>query len=76
MIDNQVIYHMSRSNKFGFQEDLDPNEFKKADLKIISSIMLPAHSGVPVRLKTSISISKPMHSGMKAVSTVASLDYP
>ena len=75
-IDNLGIYHMSRSNKFGFQEDLDPNEFKKADLQIISSITLPAHSGVPVRVRTSISKSKPMPSGLKAVSTVASLDYP
>ena len=25
--DNLGIYHMSRSNKFGFQEELDPNEF-------------------------------------------------
>ncbi len=67
---------MSRSNKFGFQEDLDPVEFKKADLQVISTITLPAHSGVPVRLRTSISRRKPIPGGMKAVSTVASLDFP
>ena len=49
---------------------------QKADLQIISTITLPAHSGVPVRLRTTISRSKPMPSSMKAVSTVASLDYP
>jgi hypothetical protein len=75
-IDNLGIYHMSRSNKFGFQEELDPNEFRKADLQIISTITLPAHSGVPVRLRTSISRSTPMPHGIRAVSTVASLDYP
>ena len=75
-IDNLGITHLSRSNKFAFQSDLNPEDFRKADLRIISSISIPAHCGMPVRLGTSIGKDQPMPNGLKAVSTVASLDFP
>ena len=61
-IDNQGITHLSRSKKFAFQEDLNPE--------------IPAHCGMPVRLGTSLGKDQPMLNGLKAVSTVASPDFP
>ena len=67
-IDNLGITHLSRSNKFAFQEDLNPKDFQKADLKINSSISIPfKYCGMPVRLGTPIGKDQPMPNRLKAV---------
>ena len=73
-IENLWITHLSRSNKFAFQEDLNPDDFEKADLQIVNSILILSHCGMPVRLGFSIWKVQLMPNGLKAVSTIASLD--
>ena len=76
-IDNLGITYLSRTKQFKFQEELNPEKFQKADLRIIATLKIPAHTGIPVRLGTTIGARQsPMPSGVKAVSTIASLDFP
>ena len=64
-------------NKFELEEESDPETFKRADLKVISQITIPALTGLPIKVKTSLGKNgEPMPHGIRAVSTVACLDYP
>jgi hypothetical protein len=59
------------------QEAMNPDKFQKADLRVISTLKIPAHTGVPVRLGTTIGNSQnPMPGGITAVTTIASMDFP
>ena len=78
-IDNLGITYLSRTKSFVFQEEISHEEqFQKADLRILRQITIPAHTGVPVRLGTTTIGRKdqPMPNGVKAVSTVATLEFP
>ena len=76
-IDNLGITYLSRTKCFKFQEELNPEGSKKADLRVIATLKIPAHAGNPVRLGTTTGARQNhMPSGVKAVSTFASLDFP
>ena len=47
-IDNLGMTYLSRTKCFKFQEELNPEKFQKADLKVIVTIKIPAHTGIPV----------------------------
>jgi hypothetical protein len=40
------------------QEDIHPKKFQKADLRVISTLKIPAHAGVQIRLGSSIGKSQ------------------
>ncbi len=41
-----------------FQEELNPEKFQKADLRLIFNLKIPAHTGIPVGLGTIIGQSQ------------------
>jgi hypothetical protein len=56
---------------------MDPINFQKADLRVITTLKIPAHSGLPVRLGTTIGKNqKPMPHGIQVVLTIASIEFP
>jgi hypothetical protein len=76
-IDILGISYLSRTKSFVFEKAVSLEEFQKADLRFISTLKIPAHAGVPVRLGTTIDNSQnTMSSGLMAVTTTASLDFP
>ena len=71
------ITYLGNYKKFVFQEAFNEKSNQHANIRIISSITIPAHTGVPVKLSTTTGRNdRPMPNGIEAVSTVASLDYP
>jgi hypothetical protein len=72
-IDNLGIAYLSRTKSFRFQEELNPEKFQKADHCHTEDT---SHTGIPVRMGTPMGRSQsPMPSGLKAVSTIASLNF-
>ena len=65
------------NNKFELEEESDPETFKRADLQVISQITIPALTGLPIKVKSSLGKNgEPMPHGIRAVLTVACLDFP
>jgi hypothetical protein len=73
-IDNLGITYLLRTKSFTFQEALNPEKFQKADLRVISSLKIPAHTGVPVRLR----LGQPLVTIKTQCQVVlfASMDFP
>jgi hypothetical protein len=53
-IDNLGITYLSRTKSLIFQDNLTPKDFQKANLKIIGTLKIPAHTDPPVRLGTTL----------------------
>ncbi len=52
-------------------------DFQKANFKIFSTLKIPAHTGLPVRLGTTLGNNQePMPGDVQAVSTIASMEFP
>jgi hypothetical protein len=59
---------MSRTKSFRFQEELNYEKLQKADLRVIATLKIPAHTGFPIQLGTTIGRSQsPIPIGLKAV---------
>jgi hypothetical protein len=55
---------------------LHPKTFQKADLRVINTQKIPARTGVPVKLGTTIGNSQDkMSNGDVAVTTISSMDF-
>ena len=48
VIDNLGIAYLSRTKSFIFQEALNLAKFQKADLKVLFTLKITAHTGIPV----------------------------
>jgi hypothetical protein len=75
---NLGITYLSSTNSFMLQEDLNPEKFQKAGLRFISALKIPGHTKKnQVRFGTTIVRSQnPMPSGVMAVATIASMEFP
>jgi hypothetical protein len=74
-IDSLGIIYLSKTKSMEFQEELHPEKFQKADVRVICIVKIQAHIGNPVKLGTTISKSPtPMPSRPRAVSTIASME--
>jgi hypothetical protein len=57
-----------------FEGDLHSEKFQTADLRVFSTLKIPAHTGVPVISGTTMGKSQnQMPSGVMAVSSIASM---
>ncbi len=74
-IHNLGITYLSMSQSFMFQEDIiNQAKFRKADLVTVQKIIVPARTGVPVRLGTASGRRHtPMAAGIKSVTTIGNL---
>ena len=77
-IHNLGITYLSMSESFMFQEDIiNEAKFRKADLVTVQKTLIPARTGVPVRLgMASGRRHTPMAAGIKSVTTIGNPDYP
>jgi hypothetical protein len=67
------ITYLSRTKSFIVQDELDLVNFLKADIRVISTLKIPAHTGWPVKLDTTLeSNQEPMPFGIQADLTIAS----
>jgi hypothetical protein len=56
---------------------LNPKTFQKADPRVVNTIKIAAHTGVPVKLGTTINNSqKLLQHSLVAVTTISSMDFP
>jgi hypothetical protein len=76
-IDNSGITYLSRTKNFIFQENLEPKGFQKADFKIISTLKIPVHTRLLVRLGPTLGRNKESMPGcIKTAFTIASMEFP
>jgi hypothetical protein len=75
-IGNFSIIYLFRNKSFIFQEELNPKTFQKADLRVVSTLKIPAHTAILVGMETTIGKNQgAMTSGIQAVSTGASMEF-
>ena len=55
-IDNLGITYLSTKKSFVFQKELNLENFQKADLQVISTLKIPAHTAIPVSVSNSTSL--------------------
>jgi hypothetical protein len=53
-LDNLCFTYLSRTKILRFQEELNTEKFQKADLRVIATLKIPDHIGIPVQLGTTI----------------------
>jgi hypothetical protein len=75
-IDNLGITYLSRIKSFRYQEELKPETFQKADLRVVNTLKMPPCTVVPVKLGTTINNSQnTMPNGLVAVNTISRMDF-
>jgi hypothetical protein len=53
-IDNLSITYLSQTKIFIFQEEFNQVNFQRACLRVISTLKIPAFSGLPIKLGTTL----------------------